>query len=50
MDVFLLWVLCVVRYRSLCRADHSYRVVLSVCLYVLLSVIRCINNLYSYRE
>jgi hypothetical protein len=34
MDVCLLWVLCVVRYRSLRRADHSSRGVLSsvVCL------------------
>jgi hypothetical protein len=30
MDVCLLWVLCVVRYRSLRRADHSSRGVLTV--------------------
>jgi len=28
MNICLLWVLCVVRYRSLCRADHSSRGVL----------------------
>jgi len=50
MDVCLLWVLGVVRYRSLPRGDHSSRgvlptvVCLSVCLCVSLSVIRCNNN------
>jgi len=32
MDVCLLWVLCVVRYRSLRRADHSPRGVLQTVL------------------
>jgi hypothetical protein len=37
IDVCLLWVLCVVRYRCLWRADHSSRAVISsvVCLSVI---------------
>jgi len=41
----LLWVLCVVRYRSLRRADHSSRgVLLIVCLCHWVCVIRCNSN------
>ena len=38
-DICLLWVLCVVRYRSLRRADHSSRGVLPsvVCLNVIMN-------------
>ena len=39
MDICLLWVLCVVRWRSLCRADHSSRGVppTVVCLSVIMN-------------
>ena len=57
MHVCLLWVLCVVRYRSLHRADPSSRGILPsvcvcvcVCVCVSLSVISAPITLYTYHE
>ena len=55
LDVRLWWVLCVVTWRSLGRADLSSKEVLPcvcvcVCVCVPLSVIQGNNNLYTYNK